>query len=137
LLGGALTVAAVALGLMTTEYGFMVSAAGVAQVLAAAAFAGAIGGVLGAGIGAIVRNTGGAVAGAFFTLMIAPPLLVQMANEANSWVPSTLANVLSGVEAEVATTDQVGISAAILALLAWAVVPAAIGLFSVQRRDIA
>lgn len=136
LLGAVLTVAAVALTLPTTEYGFLVSAAGVSQVLAASAFAGAIGGVLGAGIGAIVRNTGGAVAAAFFTLMVAPPLLVQMASEANSWVPSTLVNVLSGVEAEVAAADQVGIPAAIAALLAWAVVPAVIGLLFVQRRDV-
>lgn len=137
LLGAMLTVAAVALGLTTTEYGFMVSVAGVGRVLAASAFAGAVGGVLGAGLGAIIRNTGGAVAGAFFTLMIIPPLLVQMANEANSWVPSTLANVLSGVENEVAAVDQVGIPAALIALAGWAVVPAAIGLLAVRRRDIA
>jgi ABC-2 type transport system permease protein len=136
-LGSALTVGAVALALPATDYGFLVSASGVAQVLAAATFAGAMGGLLGAGIGAIVRNTGGAVASTFFVLMIAPPLLVQMANEANSWVPSTLANVLSGVEAEVAASDQVSIGAAIVAFLAWAVVPAVIGLFVVERRDIA
>jgi ABC-2 type transport system permease protein len=136
LLGAALTATAVALALPATDYGFLVSVAGVGQVLAASTFAGAIGGVLGAGIGAIVRNTGGAVAGTFFTLMIAPPLLVQLASEANSWVPSTLVNVLSGVEAEVATVDQVGVPAAIAALVAWAVVPAAIGLLSVHRRDV-
>jgi ABC-2 type transport system permease protein len=137
LLGAILTVVAVALALPTTEYGFLVSAGGVARVLAASAFAGAAGGILGAGIGAIVHNTGGAVAAAFFTLMIAPPLLVQMANDANSWVPSTLVNVLSGVEAEVAPGDQASIPAAVVALALWAVVPAAIGLLSVQRRDIA
>jgi ABC-2 type transport system permease protein len=137
LLGAILTVAAVALALPTTEFGFLVSVGGVSRVLAASAFAGAIGGVLGAGIGAIVRNTGGAVAAAFFTLMVAPPLLVQMANEASSWVPSTLVNVLSGVEAEVASSEQVSIPAAVLALVAWAAVPAAIGLVSVLRRDVA
>jgi hypothetical protein len=137
LLGALLTVAAVALALPTTDYGFLVSAADVSRVCAASAFAGAIGGLLGAGIGAIVRNTGGAVAGAFFTLMVAPPLLVQMANDMGSWVPSTLVNVLSGVEAEVPAADQVGIVAAIAALLAWALVPAAIGLLAVQRRDVA
>jgi ABC-2 type transport system permease protein len=136
LLGGVLTVVAVAVSLPTTEYGFMVSAAGVAQVLAASTFAGAIGGVLGGGLGAIVRNTGGAVAATFFTLMIVPPLLVQMVSEANSWVPSTLVNVLSGVEAEIAPVDQVGIPAAIIALVVWAAVPAAVGLLTEQRRDV-
>ncbi|MGK2947380.1 MAG: ABC transporter permease subunit [Acidimicrobiales bacterium] len=137
LLGAVLTIAAVALTLPTTEYGFMVSMAGVGRVLAASAFAGAIGGVLGAGIGAIVRNTGGAVAGTFFTLMIAPPLIVQMASGASSWVPSTLVNILSGVEVEIPTADQVGVPAAIIALVVWAIVPAAVGLIAVQRRDIA
>lgn len=137
LLGAILTALAVALTLPTTEYSFLVSVGDLGRVLAASAFAGAVGGLLGAGIGAIVRNTGGAVAGAFFTLMIAPPLLVQMANDASSWVPSTLVNVLSGVEAEVPAADQVSIPAAVTALVAWALVPAAIGLLSVQRRDIA
>lgn len=137
LLGALLTVGAVALALPTTEYGFLVSIAGVGRVLAASALAGAAGGVLGAGIGAIVRNTGGAVAGAFFALMVAPPLLVQLASETASWVPSTLANVLSGVEAEVAPADQVGVPAAVLALVAWAAVPALVGLLAVRRRDIA
>ena len=136
MLGAALTVTAVAVALPTTEYGFMVSIAGVGRVVAASAFAGAIGGVLGAGIGAVVRNTGGAVAGTFFTLMIAPPLIVQLTSEASSWVPSTLVDVLSGVERDVAAADQVGIPAALIALGAWAIVPAAIGLLSVQRRDI-
>lgn len=137
LLGAVLTVVGIALALPTTEYGFMVSVAGVGRVLAASTFAGAMGGLLGAGIGAVVRNTGGAVAGTFFALMVAPPLLVQLASEASSWVPSTLANVLSGVEVEVAAADQVGIPAAILGLVVWAVVPALAGLVATQRRDIA
>ncbi len=137
LLGAGLTVVAVALALPTTEYGFMLSGAGVAQILTASAFAGAGGGLLGAGIGAVVRNVGGAVTGAFFALMIAPPLIVQMVHDANAWVPSTLVNVLSGVESEVAAGDQVGVAAAMVAFAAWAIVPAVIGLLSVQRRDIA
>ena len=44
--------------------------------------------VLGAGIGTIVRNTGGAVTGAVLALIVAPPLIVQLVNDASSWVPS-------------------------------------------------
>jgi ABC-2 type transport system permease protein len=135
--GAALTVAAVALALPTTEYGFMVSAGGVAQVIGASSFAGAAGAVLGAGIGAIVRNTGGAVTGAVLALIIAPPLLVQLVSDASGWVPSTLANVaLSGVAAEDAASTQAGVAAAVVALAAWAIVPAAVGLITVRRRDI-
>jgi ABC-type transport system involved in multi-copper enzyme maturation permease subunit len=128
--GAGLTVIAVALALPTTQYGFLMSAGAVAQVLAASAFAAAVGAVLGAGIGAVVRNTGGAVAGVVLALMIAPPLIVQLAHGSGSWMPAALANVLSGV------TDDVAVPAAVLAMLAWAVIPAAIGLLSVQRRDV-
>ena len=128
-IGAALTAVAVAASLPTTEFGFMVSATGLARVLAAASFSGAVGAVLGAGIGALVRNTGGAVTGAVLALIIAPPLIMQLASGAASWVPNTLANVLSGVGTDV------GLLAAVL-LCAWAVVPAAVGLFSVQHRDV-
>jgi len=130
LIGSALTVVAVALSLPTTEFGFMVSAGGVVRVIAAASFTGAAGAVLGAGIGAVVRNVGGAVTGTVLALFIAPPLIVQMARGASSWVPNTLANVISGVGSDVS------VFAAIVAVAAWAVTPAAIGLLSVQRRDV-
>ena len=134
LIGGALTVAAVALSLPTTEFGFLVPVAGVAQVLAASALTGGCGAILGAGIGAIVRNAGGAVTGTVGALIIAPPLMVQMANDAASWIPTTLATVLSGVEPEVGT--NVGIAAAVFGIVLWAAVPAAVGLILVRRRDV-
>jgi ABC-2 type transport system permease protein len=130
LIGAALTIVAVAVSLPTTEYGFLVSAGGVTQIIAASAFAAAAGAVLGAGIGALIRNTGGAVVAAVVVLIIAPPLIVQLANEATSWMPGPLANVASGV------ANDVGIGAALAAITAWAVVPAAIGLLAVQRRDV-
>jgi len=130
LVGASLTVIAVAVTLPATDYGFLVSAGGVTTVLAASAFAGAVGAVLGAGIGVLVRNTGGAVTGAVLVLIIAPPLIVQLASSATSWVPNTLANVLSGVGHDVSRP------AAIAALAAWAAVPALVGLLAVQRRDV-
>jgi ABC-2 type transport system permease protein len=128
--GAALTAVAVAASLPTTEFSFMVSAADMAQVIVASAFAGAAGAVLGAGIGASVRNTGGAVTGAVLVLIVAPPLIVQLAHGAGSWVPNTLANVLSGVG------DDVALPAAVVAMAVWATVPAAIGLIAVERRDV-
>lgn len=128
--GAGLTVAAVALSLPTTDYAFLVSIDNVAQVIAAAGFAGAAGAILGAGIGAVVRNVGGAVTGTVLALIIAPPLIVQLANGAAPWMPSILANVVSGV------ANDVSQAAAVAAIVAWAVVPAAIGLFAVQRRDV-
>ena len=51
LLGVGLTVASVAVSLPATDYGFLVSTGNVIQVLVASAFAGAVGALLGAGIG--------------------------------------------------------------------------------------
>ena len=137
LVGAALTVLGVALALQTTEFTFMVSTAGVVRVLAASTFAGGAGAVLGAGIGAIVRNAGGAVTGTVLTLMVAPPLIVQLIDDASSWVPTPLAIALAGVDPEAANVpSQTNAFAAMAALAAWALVPALIGLLSVERRDV-
>ena len=129
--GAGLTVGAVAAALPMTDYGFMVSTGGVAQVIAASAFAGAAGALLGAGVGAVVRNTGGAVTVAFLVLIMVPPLAVQLTSAAESWVPGELAAALSGVG------GSVGVPAALAALAAWGLVPAALGVGAVQRRDVA
>lgn len=137
LVGAALTVLAVAVALPTTEFSFMVSAAGVARVLAASAFAGAAGAVLGAGIGAIVRNAGGAVAATVLALIIAPPLIVQLIDDASSWVPAPLAIALAGVDPRAANVpSQANAVAAMAALAVWAFVPALIGLLSIESRDV-
>jgi hypothetical protein len=130
LIGAGLTATAIAIALPTTDYGFLVSATNVIRVLAAAGFAGTAGAVLGAGIGSIVRNVGGAVTLTVFTFMVAPPLVVQLANDTASWMPANLANVISG------TVDDVSQPAALAALALWALVPAVIGLIAVQRRDV-
>jgi ABC-2 type transport system permease protein len=130
LIGAGLIVIAVAVALPATNYGFMVSAGGVTQVLAAAAFAGAAGAALGTGIGAVVRNVGGAVTGTFLLLMVFPPLIVQLSKGAASWMPAALANVTSGV------AQDLGTPAAFAALAAWALVPALLGVIAVQRRDV-
>lgn len=130
LVGAAVSAGSVAAGLTATDYGFMVPAAGLLQVLAASTLAGGAGAVLGAGVGSFVRNTGGAVTGTFLLLVIMPPLAVQAVGGAASWVPTTLANVLSGVD------SAVGVGAAIAAIAVWALVPATIGLVGVARRDV-
>lgn len=129
-IGAVLTVAAVALALPTTDYGFLVSINNVIRIVAASGFAGVVGAILGAGIGAIVRNVGGAVTLAVFVLFIAPPLVVQLAHGTASWMPFTLAGVMSG------SLDDVSEPAAVLALILWAAIPALVGLITVQRRDV-
>ncbi|MCD9622851.1 hypothetical protein [Rhabdothermincola salaria] len=130
LLGAALTILGMTLALPTTDFGFLIPADGVAQVLAASTLCGAAGAVLGAGIGTLVRNTGGAVTGAVLVLLVAPPLVVQLASGTASWMPATLASVLSGV------TTEVGIASAAAAICGWAAVPAALAILAVRRRDV-
>lgn len=130
LVGAGLTVIAVAVSLPTTDYGFLVSTENVVRIVAAAGFAGAAGAVLGAGVGAIVRNVGGAVTLTVFIFLIAPPLVVQLANDTASWMPANLANVISG------TVDDISQPAALAALAIWALIPAVIALVTVQRRDV-
>ena len=130
LVAAGVSAGSVAAGLTATDFGFMVSTADLTQVLAASTLAGGAGAVLGAGVGALVRNTGGAVTGTILLLIILPPLAVQMVNETARWVPSILANVVSGID------NVVGTAAAIAAIGVWALVPAAIGLVAVNRRDV-
>jgi len=130
LAGVALTAGAVAAVLPATDYVFLISTGDMIRLLAASSFAGAAGALLGAGIGALVRNTGGAVTGAVLMLVIAPPLVVQIAGGAGNWIPPTLANVVSGVSSEVT------VLVAIAALVLWAGVPATIGLVSSVKRDV-
>lgn len=132
LLGAAFTVLAVVVSLPLTDFGFLMSAGSVAQVLAASAWAGAAGAVLGASIGTVVRNIGGAVTGTVLLLVIAPPLLVQLASGTAPWVPSALANEVSGV----AVGTDAGMLAAIVAIGLWALIPALASLWSVLRRDV-
>lgn len=130
LLGQALISAGVAVGLMSTEYGFMVSAGNLAQLLAASTFAGAVGAVLGAGLAAVIRNTGGAVTAVVLVLFMIPPLAVQLFSDAASWIPPTLNAVISGV-----STD-VSLWAALVVLVGWGLIPAAAGMLTVQHRDV-
>ena len=132
LVGEALVIGAVAGALPFTDYGFLLSASAVTRLLLAAAFAGAAGAVLGAGLGYLVRNVGGAVTAAVVLLFIVPPLMVQMVSDAASWLPDALNRVVAGV----GVGDQVSVPAALAALAAWAAIPALLGLMAIQRRDV-
>ena len=130
LVGAGLLLAAAAIAIPVVDGSFLLSTATVVQLLVATTFAGAVGAVLGGGFGALVRNAGGTVAVVVFVLFVAPPLVVQLTTAAGNWVPQTLVEVLSG------GTGGPSVAAAIGAMVAWALVPAALGLAAVQRRDV-
>ena len=130
LVGAGLTILAGAISIAVIDREFLLSAGDVMRLLAASAFAGAMGAILGAGVGAIVRNTGGAVTAAVLLLLIVPPVAAQLSADAASWVPNTLAFAVSGVGSEP------GLLAALLTLAVWGLLPAAVGLVVVQTRDV-
>jgi ABC-2 type transport system permease protein len=130
MVGALIVMGAVALALPFTDYGFLVTLGGVTRVVATSALTGAAGAALGAGIGWLVRNPGGAVTVVVGVLFISPPVIVQLTPDAASWVPTSLAWVVSGV-----TTDTT-VPLALLALGLWAAVPALVGLQAVRRRDV-
>ncbi len=130
LVGQALVVTGVAVALRTTEYGFLVPTGDIALLLATTTLAGAVGAVLGAGLGAVIRNVGGAVTAVVLVLFVLPPLTAQLLSAAGPWIPTNLFAVISGASTEVT------LWAAFLTIAAWALVPAAAGLLAVHRRDV-
>jgi hypothetical protein len=79
----------------------------------------------------VIRNMGGAVTTAVLVLFVIPPLAAQLVNDAGAWIPPALFAVISGV------SSDVSLWAALMAITAWALIPAAAGLVAVQRRDVA
>ena len=130
LVGEAMIVTAVGLALPSTEVAFLASAGDIIRLMVASMLAGMAGAVLGAGIGALIRNLGGAVTLTVLLLFIAPGMAVQLINDSASWMPTTVLSVVSGV------TTETSVAAALLALALWALLPAAAGLVAVQRRDV-
>lgn len=128
--GGGLTVAAGAVSLPMVDQQLLLTGGAVAQLVAVAALAGSTGAVLGAGFGSLVRNTGGAVTAVVLLLLVGPPLIGQLLVDVAVWLPGSLLGVLAGI------TDQHAVGVALLALLAWAVLPATVGMAAVQRRDV-
>lgn len=128
--GGGLTVAAGAVSLPLVDQQLLLSGGEVVRLVAVAGLAGATGAVLGAGFGALLRNTGGAVTAVVLLLLVGPPLVSQLLVEVAVWVPGSLIGVLAGI------ADGHTIGVALTALLAWGLVPAVAGLAAVERRDV-
>ena len=130
LIGGSSTIAGGAIALPLAGFDLLLPFGTVVRLVLSAALAGAVGAVFGAGVAAVVRNTGGAVTAVVVLLMLGPPIIAQLSPAAASWVPSTLIGVVSGMG------EQPALPAAIAALLVWGIVPALAGVASVQRRDV-
>lgn len=129
LAGEALTLFAALVALPVVEVSFLMSIGAVVTVLAASALGGGAGALLGAGVGSLLRNSAFAVTAVVILLVIAPPLFVQLLNDA-SWIPGTLLAVVAGVE------EEPGIAAAFAALATWVVIPPVAAIALARRRDV-
>jgi ABC-2 type transport system permease protein len=130
IVGSAFTIGGAAIALALIDRSFLLSTGDVMRLIAACALAGGMGALLGAGVGELVRNVGGAVVAAVLLLLVIPPVAVQLSPDVASWVPSTLGFVVSGVG------EQPSAAAAALAMCVWGALPALVGLIAVRRRDV-
>lgn len=128
--GGGLTVAAGALALPLVDEQLLLDGSTVARLVAVAGLAGAVGAVLGGGMGVLLRNTGGAVTAVVLLLLVGPPLVGQLVEGIAPWLPGELLGVLAGI------ADGHTLIVALLALLAWGALPAVAGVATVGRRDV-
>ena len=129
-IGGGLTVASGALALPLVDQQLLLDGGAVARLVAVAGLAGAVGAILGGGLGVLLRNTGGAVSAVVLALLVGPPLVGQLVEGIAPWLPGTLLGVLAGI------ADGHTVVVALLALLAWGALPAAAGVAAVGRRDV-
>lgn len=127
--GASLVLAGGAIALPLAGFDLLLPFGTSVRLVLSAALAGAMGAVFGAGIGAVVRNTGGAVTAVVVLLMLAPPIVAQLSAAAASWVPGTLVGVVSGLG------DGPALPAAVAALVVWGSIPALVGIGSIGRRD--
>jgi ABC-2 type transport system permease protein len=130
LVGGAIAVGAGALSLPLADQALLLGGDELVRLVVAAGAGGGAGALLGAGVGSMLRNTGGTVTIVVLLLLVVPPIVAQVSDAVAPWVPAALIATLSGV------ADDTGTVAAVLALLAWGLVPTVAGVLVVRQRDV-
>ena len=108
-----------------------------AQMLAGGAAAAALWGVIGTGLGAIVRNQTGAVVGLCVWLLLVETILVANVPAAGKFSPGASAGALAGMIQSVSAGTLVAPALGALLLLAYAGAVTAVGLIATERRDVA
>ena len=107
---------------------------GVPRALLGGALATVIYGILGVGVGALIRNQVAAIIGALVWDGVANTLLVQFLPELGRWTPTGAASAMTGVAST--TADLLPMWAGALVLTAYAVVLAAVGARMIEHRDV-
>jgi hypothetical protein len=107
---------------------------GVPRALLGGALATVIYGIVGVGVGALVRNQVAAIIGSLIWDGVANTLLVQFLPALGRWTPTGASSAMTGVSST--DTDLLPMWAGALVLTAYAVVLAAAGTAMIERRDV-
>jgi ABC-2 type transport system permease protein len=136
LLAEALTAAIVSAGLTARGVEITVSAGDFAQLLAGGAAAAALFAAIGVGVGALVRNQVGAVAGLCVWLLLVETILIGDVPSAGQFSPGASAGALAGALQNVGPPDLLAPALGALLLAAYAAAAGAAGAFATERRDV-
>jgi hypothetical protein len=116
------------------DVGAGVTEHGVPRALLGGALATVIYGIVGVGVGALVRNQVAAIIGALVWDGVANTLLVQFLPALGRWTPTGASSAMTGVSST--THELLPMWAGALVLTAYAVVLAAAGAAIIERRDV-
>jgi ABC-2 type transport system permease protein len=136
LLAAALNAGAEAAGLALRGVEIRLAAEDYVQLLAGGAVAGALFAAIGVGVGALVRNQVGAVAGLCVWLLLLEPLLLGDVPEIAKYAPEAGAGAVTGAIQSQLADALVAPGLGVGLLVAYAGVAAAAGALVVNRRDV-
>jgi ABC-2 type transport system permease protein len=136
LLAEVLTAALESVGLATRGIHIALSASDYLQLLAGGAFAAALWGAIGVGVGAIVRNQVGAVVGLCVWQLLIETTLIGNVPAAGKFAPGAGAGALAGAIQTQSASKLLTPALGALLLAAYAAAATAAGLITTERRDI-
>jgi ABC-type transport system involved in multi-copper enzyme maturation permease subunit len=136
LLAEALTAGLESAGLATRGIHIALGAGDYVQLLVGGAFAAALWGAIGVGVGAIVRNQVGAIVGLCVWLLLIETTLIGNVPEAGKFVPGAGAGALAGAIQTQHVSKLLAPALGALLLAAYAAAAIAAGLITTERRDI-
>jgi ABC-2 type transport system permease protein len=136
LLAEAVTAAIVSAGLAARGIEIAVTAGDLAQLLAGGAAAAALFAAIGVGVGALVRNQVGAVAGLCVWLLLVETIVIGDVPSVGQFSPGASAGALAGALQNVGPPDLLAPALGALLLAAYAAAAGAAGSIATERRDI-
>jgi ABC-type transport system involved in multi-copper enzyme maturation permease subunit len=136
LLAEALTAALESAGLATRGIHIALSAGDYVQLLAGGAFAAAMWGAIGVGVGAVVRNQVGAVVGLCVWLLLIETTLIGNVPGAGRFVPGAGAGALAGAIQTQSASKLLTPALGAMLLAGYLAAAIAGGLITTERRDI-